>query len=715
MYVIERFELDEHVCEQLKSDIPPFGYNGFGELIFFRTYSRIKKDGGQEDWADVVIRNINGVMSIRKDWYIKNHIDWDERFWQTYATGMAMFQFQMKWMPPGRGLWAMGTDFMYERGSMALYNCAATTIETATFAEDIAWLMDALMHGVGVGFEAVRDNNMRLYKPQGFFDFDIPDSREGWTESERLLIRAFTVPNQKMPRFTYGKIREAGLPIKGFGGVACGPGPLRDLHGFTVEQFDLFGQRPEYDSVYLKTNIANLVGCCVVAGNLRRSAELGKGKVHDPVFMDLKDYQKFPEREAFGWMSNNSVELETAEDFDMLGEIAKRVITRGEPGYINRINMKQGRIGKKDNVREDKASLFNPCGEIPLENKEVCNVVETLPTMCSTPEEWYQACEYATLYASTVSLLPTYSRETNKVVARNRRIGVSIVDFSGWKLEYGVHKVTKFLRKGYKRVRATNHWANDEAGVPHSLRLTTIKPGGTTPKLAGRTPGIGHPTFDYTIRRFRLSPNVPVAQLFIDAGIPHEPDVWDKNTYVFEYPIVQGPAAPAEKVSLWEQAMNLILVQREWSDNAVSNTLYFKPRWKLIVNTNENFREALEEYFGVVTTNQILDEKLTDYLIPDQYKIKIKGDELNIYEYDPHHEEDHIEPVLSAIAPLTKSVALLPHSPKGAYKQMPEEGISEEEYYERLSQIKPIDWSNFTGSDGIDEKYCEGPVCERRP
>jgi ribonucleoside-triphosphate reductase len=379
MFVKHRFELSHVAQDRLRSLVPPFGYDGFGELVFYRTYSRMKADGGQEDWADVITRVVNGTFSIRKDWYLKNYIAWDEDYWQEFAAGFAHYAFMMKWMPPGRGLWAMGSDFVYERGSMALYNCAYTDLTSKHLWDDISWLMDSLMHGVGVGFGPTRDDKLRIYKPAGTYDHVIPDSREGWCESEAALIRAYTVPDQKLPRFIYDGIRPAGLPIRGFGGISSGPGPLIDLHQRTAAEFERYQTRPEYDVVYLKTNLANHVGCCVVAGNVRRSAELAKGKFSDPTFRDLKDYSKFPEREAFGWMSNNAVELEDDEDFMMLGEIAARVIKNGEPGYINRRNMPYGRIGKRmKGLRRDKAVGFNPCGEIPLEHREV----ECMPRSC---------------------------------------------------------------------------------------------------------------------------------------------------------------------------------------------------------------------------------------------------------------------------------------------------------------------------------------------
>lgn len=719
-FVDHRFKLANITEDLLRGMVAPFGYNGFGEFIFYRTYSRTKEDDGQEDWADVVTRVTNGTFSIRKDWYIKNHISWNEGYWQEVARAFAISLYKMEWIPPGRGLWAMGSNFVFERGSMALYNCAYTDITTGQMADDVSWLMDSLMCGVGVGFGPIRDDKMELYTPRGTYDFVIPDTREGWADSERRLLASYLFPGQKKPKMIYDEVREAGLPIRGFGGVSSGPAPLKDLHERTIRECEIFKSRKEYDSIYFKGNIPNHVGVCVVAGNVRRSAELMKGKVNDPTFLDLKNYEKFPEREAFGWMSNNSVELETDEDFMMLGEIAKRVIRNGEPGYINRRNMPFARIGKKmRGMRKDRAVGFNPCGEIPLEHREVCNLSETLPTMCDSHAAWLNACRYATLYSTTVSLLPTHQPSTNRVVARNRRIGVGIIDYTGWKHRLGVHRVTQYMREGYNTVVDYGRSLNDEAGVPWPIRFTTIKPGGTTPKLAGRTSGVGHPTFDYTLRAVRVAKNSPVAKILIEAGVPYEEDIYDPMTNVFYWPILQGPAKPASKITLWEQAFNLITVQREWADNAVSNTLYFKPMWPLVEFVDADFKLRLEHHVGIMAANLIInDHSLKVFNVPERFKIRIKRDSageiqsLNIHEYDPNHEENDVEPVLSAIAPVTKSVSLLPHSANGAYAQMPESGISENEYFERLASIEKIDWTKLSGSDGHDDLYCTSDTCE---
>lgn len=230
------------------------------------------------------------------------------------------------------------------------------------------------------------------------------------------------------------------------------------------------------------------------------------------------------------------------------------------------------------------------------------------------------------------------------------------------------------------------------------------------------------------VRRVRLAKTSPVYQLLVNADVPHEPDVNDpKGTEIFEFPVHK---TGYKKISLWEQAMMLVLLQREWADNAVSNTLNFKPKWNLkyhLWHTNQSFLvndSVLEEYMTREERVEILNKKIPSINAFREFKITFEftGEpkiasgniEVKIYEYDENHEENDVEPVLSSIAPLTKSVAVLPVTSKGVYQQMPEEGITEDEYNERLMKIKPIDWSKLRGSDGQDDKYCQGDNCEIR-
>lgn len=721
MFVEHRHKLRQSLIDEIKSMVPHFEYGEFGKTVFYRTYSRVKPDGSMESWNDTVIRVMEGVSSIRKDWYLKHHLRWEPDNWDHYIRGMAISLFNMEWLPPGRGLWAMGSDFVYERGSMALNNCGFKSVGKY-IGDDVHWIMDALMCGVGVGFDPERDDSFEVFEPVGRTTFVIPDTREGWCDSVKHRIDCYLNRSSPYVEMDYSQVRPEGLPIKGFGGLSSGPEPLKRLH----DQIDEFMRRYMdeshwYDEVLLKSDIVNAVGCCVVAGNVRRSAEIACGSVSDRTFLDLKNYSIYPHRESIGWMSNNSAMFEYDEDFEMLGEIAKRIIDFGEPGVINVKNMKFGRVGRPmDGLRPDRARHFNPCGEQPLEDGELCTLVETCPTKCSSTERWYRACEYATVYASTVTLLPTHRVESNSVMSRNRRIGVSIIDWTGWVANEGQHKVIKYMNEGYDRIRDINRQVNSDAGIPEAIRVTTMKPGGTTPKLVGRPSGGSYPNFEYQIRRIRVAKNSPIAQLMIESGIPYEDDVASAKTLVFEYPLnVNSKAKFAGEVTLWQQAMNLITLQNCWSDNAVSCTLTFRPYWSLqrVINfpfknmklvdeaSNEfklDLRLFLESMRSVYSNNEVKIQLVTEY----------GTQKLKIFTYDPKHEENDLPAVLAAIMPHIKSASFLPFTNHGVYPQTPESGITKEEYEQRISKIKPIDWSKLRNSESAPELYCTGDKCE---
>lgn len=100
----ERFSLPEYFKDDLQQRPVEFGFGLVGAVAYYRTYSRIKKDGGQEHWADTVIRVVEGVMSIRKWWNKKHDLAWDTEEMNTLAVRLAEAIFTFKMLPPGRGL-----------------------------------------------------------------------------------------------------------------------------------------------------------------------------------------------------------------------------------------------------------------------------------------------------------------------------------------------------------------------------------------------------------------------------------------------------------------------------------------------------------------------------------------------------------------------------------------------------------------------------------
>ena len=112
------FKLADDFVATYKAKKAPFGYqdaagNSVGEITYLRTYSRIKADGTKETWVDVCERVINGMYSLQKDHAKLNRLPWSDA--KAAASAKEAFDrlFELKWTPPGRGLWVMGTQQHY--------------------------------------------------------------------------------------------------------------------------------------------------------------------------------------------------------------------------------------------------------------------------------------------------------------------------------------------------------------------------------------------------------------------------------------------------------------------------------------------------------------------------------------------------------------------------------------------------------------------------
>ena len=69
------FKLSDNFIEKYKDKKPPFGYNGLGELVYVRTYSRIKKDGKNEQWWETIRRVVEGIYNIQKEHIYHGNLD----------------------------------------------------------------------------------------------------------------------------------------------------------------------------------------------------------------------------------------------------------------------------------------------------------------------------------------------------------------------------------------------------------------------------------------------------------------------------------------------------------------------------------------------------------------------------------------------------------------------------------------------------------------
>lgn len=128
----DHFRLATDFLAKFHGKKPNFGFNGLGEFVFYRTYSRTMADGRKETFADTLKRVVEGCYEIQRRHCVKIHVPWDYSKAQASAQEMFQLMWEFKFLPPGRGLWMMGTEFMWTRGSAALNNCFRGDTEIIT-------------------------------------------------------------------------------------------------------------------------------------------------------------------------------------------------------------------------------------------------------------------------------------------------------------------------------------------------------------------------------------------------------------------------------------------------------------------------------------------------------------------------------------------------------------------------------------------------------
>ena len=578
---MNKFRLSENFINKYKRKKPPFGFNGLGELVYMRTYSRIKENGKNERWWETVQRVVEGTYSMQKNHIESHQLGWNA--WQAQKSAQDMYDriFNMKFLPPGRGLWAMGTPITEEKNLYAaLNNCAF--VSTSTLKEDYSkpfcFLMDASMLGVGVGFDTKGAGEIvvkGINKGRNKEIFEIPDTREGWVESLKLLLESYFhgLPHIE---FDYNQIRGAGEPIKGFGGVSSGPEPLKEVHEDIRNVLEKNSGEPI--TVTTIVDIMNLFGKCVVAGNVRRTAEIVFGDPNSEEYLDLKNYKVNPHREMYGWTSNNSIFAELGMDYT---EAAKRIVDNGEPGFAWLDNMRHySRMKNGGDDKDHRVAGGNPCLEQSLESYELCCLVETFPNNHDSLEDYQRTIKYAYLYAKSVTLGRTHWSDTNRVMLRNRRIGCSVSGVAQFITNRGLHELKDWLENGYDTIQEWDKMYSDWFAIPRSIKTTSVKPSGTVSLLAGATPGLHYPESRFYIRRVRLSNQSELLEPLKKAKYKVEPAFGSEDTTcVVEVPVDVGKGIrTASELSIWEQFSLAAFMQRHWADNQVSCTVTFDQR-----------------------------------------------------------------------------------------------------------------------------------------
>ena len=544
----------------------PWGFNGMGEIVFLRTYSRTKDDGSIETWGETIQRVINGAVEIGVPY---TRAEAEELFDHMYNLRCSM---------SGRALWQLGTSMVSRFGGASLNNCYFTNIEKI---EDFEFLFDYLMLGGGVGFSVERSKIHDLPKVKtgvtithertNDADIIVPDSRTGWRRLLHSVLKSYFDTGKS---FSYSTIliREFGAPLKTFGGTASGPGAL--IEGITdiCKVLDnRVGKKLRSVDVL---DICNIIGRIVVSGSSRRSAQIAMGDPDDVLFLRAKNWGS---GNSPGWRANSNNSLYADGWDEMPNELWRGYDGSGEPyGLVNRkLARTYGRLGEK---RPDPTiEGFNPCAEIGLADGESCNLatiflpnVESLPQLLSISRLLYMT-------QKQITRLPYPYEKTTSIVKQNARLGQSIT---------GVLQATEqqieWLDATYKYLRDLDAEYSAANGFPESVRMTTVQPSGTLSLLPGVTPGI-HPAFaPYYIRRVRFGSADPLVDACRKRGYKVVWDIGidgreDHTRYVVEFPCMSPEGSTmASEMTAVQQLEWVKKMQTEWADNAVSVTVYYR-------------------------------------------------------------------------------------------------------------------------------------------
>lgn len=566
--------LSPEFLAKYKNKQPKWGFNGLGYVVFKRTYARIQPDGGTEEWTDTIKRCIDGSQFIGAE-YTKDE-----------AERLFNYVFNLKGCFSGRGLWQFGTKLVNEQKlGDSLVNCWVTK---ASEIYDFEFLLMESMFGGGVSPNISKEYTQELprvkrgvrcsLKNTNDAEYIIPDSKEGWCSLWRRVLESYLITGKS---FQYSAIciRAAGEPLKTFGGIAPGPKPLVDC---TQELCKILERR---EGKKLRTeDVADIIDCggeMIKSGGIRRTAILLAGDVDDAAFLYLKrwDLGNIPNYRS---NSNNSL---NCPKFDYLPHNYWEGF-KGNGECYGLINLPLMR--KYGRLDEDKIYGFdltnndiigcNPCGEANLEDKEPCNLAELALNNLTSKEEALDLAILLYKSQKAVASLNYYHKETNEVVHRNYKLGLSLTGVCQRLdvVEEWADYIYRGLRKFDKEWSKKRDW-------PESIRLTVIQPSGTKGLLLGSSPG-GHPGYSkHFLRTIRFDSRDPLLPILKEHGYHIEPEIRydgseNHNLLVVYFPCqFDDKALVSKDCGAIRQLEIMKMLQTKWADQSVSITVYYKP------------------------------------------------------------------------------------------------------------------------------------------
>ena len=616
------------------------------EYVHKSRYARwLEKEGRRESWEETVSRYVSYFAT---------------KFPHYPAEEVKRAIQNLEVMPSMRAMMTAGPAL--ERDPMAGFNCTFTAIDDVRAFDEILYI---LMCGSGVGFSVERQFIANLPTvAETFVDTDITivvrDSKAGWANAFRELLALLY--SGTVPKWDTSKVREAGMPLKTFGGRASGPKPLVDLFKFAIATFKGAAGR-KLTSVECHDLVCKIADI-VVVGGVRRSALISLSNLSDDRMRHAKGGQWWVENPQRA-LANNSAAYTERPDMELFMKewLALVESKSGERGIFNRAAAVKKAV---ESGRRDPSKIIgvNPCAEITLRSAGVCNLSEVVIRHEDTLADLLEKVRLATIIGTYQSMLTDFRYVRNvwkKNQEEERLLGVSLTGIMDHPVLSQTNDEAVLWLKTMKAaaIETNQVWA-EQLGIAPSTAITTVKPSGTVSQLVDSASGI-HPRYsEYYIRTVRADKKDPLAKLMRNQGFPVEDCVSKPDTTdVFSFPVeCPSHAVMRNDRTALEQLEHYLMFQSHWSEHNVSITVYVKDH----------------EWMGV-------------------------GDWV-------YRHFDRLA-----------GVSFLPHS-EHSYKQAPYTECTEEEYVTMLHAMPVFDWqelARFEKDDAtvnVRELACQSGVCE---
>lgn len=599
-----------------------------GQLVYDRTYSRTmdEETNTKECWPDTVRRVVQGNISFVDPKFIE----------PGEAEALEDLLLKRVLIPAGRHLWVTGVE-----GRAFTQNCHVAGFETG-LADHVAFVFDELMKGGGVGANYsshylkgltplahkvdvafICDPSHADYEslrplltdpreiPENWTQFlRIEDSREGWVDSLYKLITTSQTVRNGVLVFDVTPIRCAGSPIRGFGGTASGPLALMLLLNNVATLSGRGEITPE-----LTMLIDHYIAEAVIAGNVRRSARMSILHWKDPFIFWFLSCKLDP---LHHWSTNISVEIDDEFLHDLkwgdgttnaeviYERVIKGMLDNGEPGFYN---SSLASVGEMTHL-----GATNPCGEMPLESWESCNLGHVNLAFGGNGDH-LTAFRLMTRFLLRATHCDISDPKQQEVVDRNRRIGVGFFGLQEWLAGRSI-KMSQFNSNNTLRdhlmawayiVRKEADGYADEMGIPRPIKTTTLAPTGSIAKLAGTSESMQAIFAKYYIRRVRYSTNDHEVEQLRERGVPLQPCVYSANTLVASFPCRDTMLDRVSECYVEEQNELSVestlglqaLIQKYYADNAISCTINLPDAdLDTRLNLQKNLKKFLPEIKG---------------------------------------------------------------------------------------------------------------------